>query len=126
MQRTIITSIGVALAAGLVLTGCSGGDGADSSEGLDVYLNMPSGSAQVAVIDELAKAFTAETGTKVNLTYESTNFENNLKVRMALGNLPDVWSTHGWSVLRYGPVPGAAQRPTLGTVRRQGARQLDA
>lgn len=26
-----------------------------------------------------------------------------MKVRMAAGNLPDVWTTHGWSVLRYGP-----------------------
>ena len=103
MHHAITRSIGAAIVAGLALTGCSsGGGGAASSDGLDVYLNMPSGSAQVAVMEDLAKSFTEETGTKVNLTFESTNFENNLKVRMASGNLPDVWSTHGWSVLRYG------------------------
>ncbi|MCI1787620.1 MAG: ABC transporter substrate-binding protein [Actinomyces sp.] len=94
-------------ALALALTGCSeggqSGESGASGDALDVYLNMTTGSAQYAAIQDLAQAFEDQTGTPVNITIDSSNFENNMKVRMAAGNLPDVWTTHGWSVLRYGP-----------------------
>lgn len=83
--------------------GESGASGGASGETLDVYLSMTTGSAQYTAIQGIAKTFEEKTGTKVKISIDSSNFENNMKVRMAAGNLPDVWTTHGWSVLRYGP-----------------------
>lgn len=108
MKNPIRLLSATAAVAALALAGCSSGgqsgeSGSASGNALDVYLNMTTGSPQYTAIQDLAKKFEDETGTKVNITIDSSNFENNMKVRMAAGNLPDVWTTHGWSVLRYGP-----------------------
>ena len=48
-------------------------------------------------------AFEEETGVEVTLTaYTDADYESALKTRMASGELPDVFETHGWSRLRYG------------------------
>lgn len=94
-------------AATLVLavsaTGCSGGGSKESAK-LDVYLNMTSGSAVYSEMKTLVEEFQKESNTQVNLTTDSSDtYEKNMKVRMASSNMPDVISTHGWSVLRYSP-----------------------
>lgn len=109
MKKTLGMVAAIAAATSLALAGCSSGgsqsgqSGSASGDALDVYLNMTTGSAQYTAIQDLAKKFESSTGTKVKITIDSSNFENNMKVRMASGNLPDIWTTHGWSVLRYGP-----------------------
>ena len=45
--------------------------------------------------------FTAETGIAVDLVAPGTEYETVMKTRMASNDLPDVFETHGWSVLRY-------------------------
>lgn len=54
-------------------------------------------------LKEVIADFEAETGIEVTLTtYSSSDYESVMKTRMASGELPDVWETHGWSRLRYG------------------------
>ncbi|WP_159500455.1 ABC transporter substrate-binding protein [Microbacterium sp. 18062] len=107
MRKKQMTAMAAgAIATVVALSGCAGsgsGETTGSGDALQVYLNMTTGSAQYAQMQTLADSFTEATGIDVDLTIDSSNFENNMKVRMASGNLPDVWSTHGWSVLRYGP-----------------------
>lgn len=43
----------------------------------------------------------AETGVQVDLITPGSEGEAQLKTMMASNSLPDVWMTHGWSLLRY-------------------------
>lgn len=51
---------------------------------------------------DLAAAFhDANPNVTVNVVPQGKDYEGDMKVRMASGDLPDLWSTHGWSLLRY-------------------------
>ena len=50
-----------------------------------------------AIVD----AFVEESGIDVQLVTPGSDFETVMKTRMASGDLPDIWTTHGWSVARY-------------------------
>ena len=58
------------------------------------------GNASV-VFNELVDEFEEESGCTVNVTEDGNDYENNMKTRMASGELPDIFQTHGWSILRY-------------------------
>lgn len=49
----------------------------------------------------LVEKFTEETGIKVNLSDSGDDYEAMMKTRMASNKLPDVFQTHGWSIIRY-------------------------
>jgi len=66
---------------------------------LEIMTNMP-GEANEALI-EISAAFTAETGIAVDYSAPS-GYEDLMRTRMATNDLPDVFSTHGWAVIRYG------------------------
>lgn len=57
--------------------------------------------AQSAVMQGIIDDFESETGIHVELTLNGTDHESVMKTRMASGDLPDLWNTHGWSVMRY-------------------------
>lgn len=100
MIRRTRNAVALGAAAALFLGACSG-DSGDSSESITFALYMTADSPQRAVLEEVIADFQEETGIDVELSYETSNYENNIKVQMAAGNLPDVFTTHGWSVLRY-------------------------
>lgn len=55
------------------------------------------------VYEELTEAFLeANPGVEIELVPSSTDHEGEVKTRLASGNIPDIWMTHGWSVGRYG------------------------
>ncbi|MDQ1584384.1 MAG: raffinose/stachyose/melibiose transport system substrate-binding protein [Microbacteriaceae bacterium] len=99
-----------AVSISLALAGCSGA----SSAGSGTSAGGPSGSLEVqtglAVDSKLLttlKSVTADfekanPGVKVNLVPSpGSSYEANMKVRLASGNIPDIWWTHGWSRDRY-------------------------
>lgn len=56
----------------------------------------------LAAFEEICQAFTDETGIGVDVYAPGSNdYETEMKTRMASGDLPDVWCTHGWSLMRY-------------------------
>ena len=57
--------------------------------------------AKLAVFQEIINDFMAETGVQVDLITPGSEGEAQLKTMMASNSLPDVWMTHGWSLLRY-------------------------
>ncbi|MSS84641.1 extracellular solute-binding protein [Actinomycetaceae bacterium WB03_NA08] len=96
----------IVAAGAMALAACSsGGDqsGGGSSGALDLFLNMPAGSPQEEVMKELVATFEEKEAVKVNLTTAAASYEDDMKVKMASDSMPDVISTHGWSVLRYSP-----------------------
>lgn len=109
MTRKLAHLVAASIAAvALGLTGCSSGDSGSSPNGssdgeIDALFNMPTGSPQEQAMNDLIAKFEEEEGIKVNVVYASTTFEDDMKVKMASDSIPDVFSTHGWSVLRYGP-----------------------
>lgn len=58
-------------------------------------------SEKIPVYEELIADFTAQTGIQIELVTPGSDYETVMKTRMASGDLPDIWETHGWSVVRY-------------------------
>ena len=56
---------------------------------------------QASVMEEIIANFEEETGIHVDLVLSGADHEAVMKTRMASGDLPDLWNTHGWSVMRY-------------------------
>lgn len=54
------------------------------------------------VVQGVMDDFSAETGVTVELIAPGDDYESQLKTMMASNSLPDVFETHGWSLLRYG------------------------
>lgn len=57
---------------------------------------------QLAAVQEAMDGFSAETGVTVDLIAPGDDYESQLKTMMASNSLPDVFETHGWSLIRYG------------------------
>lgn len=99
MKSTPFRAAALLGVAALVLSGCSASE--PSSPTLTFSLYMTADSAAREVYEGIIDEFTEQTGIAVEMSYDTTNYENNLKVQMASNNVPDVFATHGWSVLRY-------------------------
>lgn len=106
-----------------LLSGCSGnGNGAGTSEeqkasgtesttekpkeekkGSDVTLEVEVGwtDDQLTAFEKVLAQYTEETGVKFEVVSVGEDLETQLKIRMASNDMPDLWITHGWSVLRY-------------------------
>lgn len=56
---------------------------------------------KVEVFNKLIDQFEAESGVKVDVITPGGDSETQLKTMMASNALPDVFMTHGWSLLRY-------------------------
>ena len=58
-------------------------------------------SEKIPTYQAIISDFTAKTGIKIDLVAPGNDYETVMKTRMASGDLPDLWETHGWSVTRY-------------------------
>ena len=56
---------------------------------------------QAAAFQEILDDYTAETGVTFDVIAPGEDYETQMKIRMASNNLPDLWFTHGWSLIRY-------------------------
>lgn len=50
---------------------------------------------------EVIAGFEAETGVTIVLDEYGDDYESTMKTRMASNDLPDIFETHGWSLIRY-------------------------
>ena len=58
---------------------------------------------QAKVLQQIAQKFMQQNpNIKVDFSAPGAEYENIMKVKMASGHLPDVFSTHGWAIIRYG------------------------
>lgn len=69
---------------------------------LEVTIGGEMGEDGIKALKVLFEKFTTETGIKIELVEEGNDHESVMKTRMASNNVPDLFSTHGWCVLRYG------------------------
>lgn len=54
-----------------------------------------------ATFQQIIKDFTDETGISVTINNLGGDYESAMKTKMASNDLPDMWVTHGWSLIRY-------------------------
>ena len=70
---------------------------------LTFMINFQSTEAVTQAFETVVADFEAEYPTiDIDLIPGGTDYEALMKSKMATNDLPDLWSTHGWSVLRYG------------------------
>lgn len=75
--------------------------GDDSKVTLTVMTNIVGEPAKV--LQDIANKFMEENpAIKVDFSAPGAEYENIMKMKMASGELPDVFSTHGWAKVRYG------------------------
>jgi len=108
MKKKLLTGATVALA--LTLAACSGGTpspGASTAAtaGSNVTITFMSNivGAQADALQTVVNAFTAQTGIKVDYSAPGADYETLMTTKMASNDMPDVFTTHGWSVIRYSP-----------------------
>ncbi|MBD5463554.1 MAG: carbohydrate ABC transporter substrate-binding protein [Lachnospiraceae bacterium] len=76
-------------------------DSGDDIEGSVLEVAVTYAGVQVTDFQQIVDAFEQEYGCKVNIAEYGSDYESTLKTRMAANNLPDVFMTHGWSIIRY-------------------------
>lgn len=99
MKSTFPGLAAVAVLA-VALTGCSGVG--DDGATIEVQTNLGATDPILAVLTEITDAYTADNpDVKIELVPATDTYEADMKVRLASGDVPDIWATHGWSLLRY-------------------------
>lgn len=93
-----------------ILAGCGSGEGkteGDSPAGEDakkeqvLEVEVIYTGAPLDQFREILDAFTEESGIGIELVTPGSDYEAVMKTRMASGEMPDVFVTHGWSIARY-------------------------
>lgn len=99
--------IALALSAGMIfsLAACGsggsdeGGSGDDGDVTITFSTNVVGGKADA--LQAACEAFEEETGYTVDFQAPGESYEELMKTKMSANELPDVFTTHGWSVARY-------------------------
>lgn len=77
-------------------------DGNAASFKLEFQTGLAVDTPILTTLTELTGKFQgANPGVAIDLVPRSNTYEADLKVRLAGRNAPDLWATHGWSLLRY-------------------------
>ncbi|WP_068268531.1 ABC transporter substrate-binding protein [Caviibacter abscessus] len=99
-MKKILTSLFVLFSMFLIVS-CNN---TKESKELTFYLSSTEENIIYKKLREVADNFEKENaGVKINiLAGGGSSYESTMKTRMAANDLPDIFSTHGWSVLRYG------------------------
>lgn len=81
-----------------------GTDNASGNKYEGVTLSFMSNIAgvQSEVMEEVIAKFEADTGAVVEYSSPGASYEELMKTKMAANQLPDLFTTHGWSIARYG------------------------
>lgn len=101
-SRSLFVVAGAA-AIVLALVGCGSAPGSSHTKAeLEFQTGQTVDSDFLKQLTTITKNFeAANPGITVNLRPSTSSYESDIKVRLASGNVPDIWWTHGWSLLRY-------------------------
>ena len=78
-----------------------GGVAANAESGATIEVAYNLTTEDFSVFEQITKDFTTETGINVTIYNGGDDYESAMKTRMSSGDLPDMWTTHGWSLIRY-------------------------
>lgn len=86
----------------ITVSGLSACGKQDDPNHIEFMTGMSTGTAQLEAMQQLVDEFEEENpGVTINLIAGTTSYEQDLRVRLAGRNAPDIWNTHGWSRDRY-------------------------
>lgn len=85
----------------------AGSEAADSTgdkkyEGVTLSFMSNIAGVQSEAMEEVIAQFEADTGANVEYSSPGASYEELMKTKMAANQLPDLFTTHGWSIARYG------------------------
>lgn len=87
----------------IAVSGCAaGGDAADPNAGgtIEFQTGLGTDDPTLKVLATITQTCTPE-GVTIDLVPMTNTYEADMKVRLGSGDVPDIWATHGWSLLRY-------------------------
>lgn len=101
MKRMMVMMMVSACLACPIFLSAAGQQESDAVE-LTVMVNFQATEAVSTAFEEVIDKFHAsQDEIKINFITGTSDYEALMKSKMATNDLPDIWSTHGWSVLRY-------------------------
>lgn len=99
-KEKIIASLVCCALSVTALAAC--GSSSSKSDAVEILANMDTGSPEIKILQEIVDDFTAKNpDIKITVVPRATTYEQDIKVRLASKNAPDIFSTHGWSRDRY-------------------------
>ena len=97
LLRAVIVSLIVVLGT-IMFISCGPRDG---TVNLTVAINFHNERPEFQILTEIAREYSAANpGITIEIT-SPPEYEHVMRTRMAANDLPDLFSTHGWSVMRY-------------------------
>lgn len=103
MKLKKLLALGLAFSMVFGLAACSSKDDSGESEDKDVTITFATNvvGEKASALEEACKAFEEETGYTVDFQAPGDSYEELMKTKMSSNEMPDVFTTHGWSVARY-------------------------
>lgn len=106
MKLKKLAAVGLAASMTLSLAACGGNSDSDKSSkkengGDTITFATNVVGERAEALEAACKAFEEETGYKVDFQAPGEKYEELMKTKMSSNELPDVFTTHGWSVARY-------------------------
>lgn len=72
-----------------------------SGQSIEVDIGGEMDDPSIQKFKEMTATFAEQTGATIDVVTNGNDHEQVMKTKMASQTLPDVWSTHGWSTVRY-------------------------
>jgi raffinose/stachyose/melibiose transport system substrate-binding protein len=101
-KKSFARAAALVVASALALTGCSAGGGGDDDVTLEFQTGLGTSDPILAVLTDITEEFQdANPGVTIDLVPMTNTYEADMTVRLSSNDIPDIWATHGWSLLRY-------------------------
>lgn len=106
MKKIMALGMAVAMTGSLAACGGSSAEGEDSGKkddkgGTTITFATNVVGEKAEALEAACKDFEKETGYTVDFQAPGSSYEELMKTKMSANELPDVFTTHGWSVARY-------------------------
>lgn len=104
MKNGKVIALGISCVLALAPLGaCGSSSSSGGTKTLEFMTMQSTGTPQLKVIQKLTKKFEkANPNITIKANPGTNNNQNDIRVRLAGHNPPDIWATHGWSRDRYG------------------------
>lgn len=110
MKLKRILAVGLAVSMVMGIAACGSDESSETAKnsgsktsGGEVTITFATNvvGKKAEALEEACKAFEEETGYTVDFQAPGESYEELMKTKMSANELPDVFTTHGWSVARY-------------------------
>ena len=101
-MKSYARAAAVVVASALALTACSTGGDSDGDVTLEFQTGLGTSDPILTELTAITEAFQdANPGVTIDLVPMTNTYEADMTVRLSSNDIPDLWATHGWSLLRY-------------------------